>query len=473
MKKTNRLLPHRLSTIGFAMLVLLGLPTLSQADDAVKRWVHGSWVNVRAGAAADSAVIAHVSTNTVVSVMSQNNKSCEISWGNDQHGFIACKFLGEAPLTLAEVANPTSADGTGTANPSYSPPRAFWIAPSMDALFYAGAHFKQSLLTAQQLELENSNGIVAGSNTPPRLVRYPVPEFEAMKALLAKGIVASAERDPPLLSCAQMQQIKKTVSLGKSDKYTNSYPEWNYPHLENFPHVYPMVSDCRVPELPKLQLPQIRPSLFKDSKEIAPGSADIERISAHFGIVERGRVTGMPKWELDYDTMRYTGAWDIGQYELTLEKPLVEHVIGRTGLVGAYQWTQTLRQTPFGPSGGCDSRLRSRGAGKQLLPGYPGIKDTLLWFQSPIALPFQKAKITSRSEVLPETTKNINGNGIKRAIIYEIDLNGDGIADFVQWDLWASDEITGPEAFLTLRTVFVNINGEWFPFEQDFTAECT
>ncbi len=167
--------------------------------------------------------------------------------------------------------------------------------------------------------------------------------------------------------------------------------------------------------------------------------------------------------------MRYTGAWDIGQYELALGKPLYEHVIGRTGLVGVYQWTPLVRETPFGPSAGCDEGLRNKRMGKQLMAGYPHVKDALLWFQSAEPLPYQNAKISSRTERVPDA----KGVGIKRVVIYEIDLNGDGIPDFVQWDIWGSPEITGPDPLLTLRQVFVNISGIWYPFEQDSYSECT
>lgn len=463
--------PRRTAQLAVAAFSLCA--AVAHANNETKRWVHGSWVNVRSTAAADGPVIDHVITNTLVLLRAENGKSCEISWdkgGKTARGFVPCKLLGDRALRLAEVANETYRDGK--ANPQYSPPRAFWVAPSMDALFWAGAHFGKTLLSQQQQELERGASANPGA-PPPKLVRYPVPEFDAMKAVLANGIVAPADRDPPLLTCRQMQEARRAQQPDNTPAVTRGYPEWSYPGLENFPHAYPMASDCRVPELPRLKLPDTKPSLFRNSKELAPGNADIERLGAHFGIVERGRTVGAPKWELDYDAMRYTGAWDIGKYELTLDKPLVEHVIGRTGLVGAYQWTSQVRETPFGPSGTCAEGLRNRRMGKQVLPGYPTIKDALMWFQAPAALPFKKAVVKSRVERVPDSARTDNGIGIKRVAIYEIDLNGDGIPDFVQWDIWGTPEISGPDPLLTLRVVFVNINGEWYPFESDSYGECT
>lgn len=434
----------------------------TQAGTDTTRWIHGSWVNVRAAQAADSAVIDHLSTNTQVVLRAENGKACEISWGRDGHGFVPCKFLGDRRLMLTEV---TTENG-----PQYSPARAFWIAPSMDALFWAGAHFTKALLSEAQYKLESGTGEGDHfSDAAPRLLRYPVPEFEAMKTVLANGIVASADRDPPLLTCQQMQAAKK-AQVTATTPNTTGYLYWSYPDSAQFPHLFPMVSDCRVGELPALRLPNVRPSLFKSSKELLPGSADSERISAHFGIVERGRTVGAPKWERDYDVMRYTGAWDIGNYELKLDKPIVEHAIGRTGLVGAYQWTPQQRQTPFGTSN-CAEGLHNRRMGKQVLPGYPSIKDALLWFQAPAALPFKTATIKSRVERVPQTgDEQIR---IQRVTIYEIDLNGDGIADFVQWDIWGTGDISEISPLLKRREVFVNINGVWYPFDADYDGECT
>ncbi len=252
---------------GLAILFLIEAVQLSHASDGGdKRWVHGSWVNVRLNAQIDSTVVTQISTNTPVMVRRSQDKSCEIIWGKDQSGFLPCKLIGDRPLMLGEVASETLSDGKP--NSQYSPPRAFWIAPSMDALFSAGAHFQRTLLKADQLEVEEgSGGVGYVGKTPPRLVRYPVPEFNAMKALLAEGIVAGSDRDPPLLTCQQMQQAKAqqlhTDETGVTQKEGSN--EWMYPNLENFPHTYPMVSDCRIPELPKLRLPPVRPSLFKDS----------------------------------------------------------------------------------------------------------------------------------------------------------------------------------------------------------------
>ncbi len=438
-----------------------------------KMWVQGSWVNVRQSAEANAKVIDHLSANTVVSLLAQKDNNCEVSWGASGHGYLACKFLGDQALQFVDVANEVS---NNEGKKSYSPTRAFWVAPSMEGLFRAGKHFQESLLKPSQVELEN--GAVQDRPEPqraPKIVRYPVPEFEAMKTVMSNGVVAPSIAFPPLFSCEQMQEMKRAQLKDASSQFTQKYSEWQVLDAYKYPYSYILVHDCRVPEIPQLRLPIVKASFFQDEKSVLRGSAPIEEISAKFGIVERGAVKGAPRWELDYDLYRYTGAWDIGAYQLTLEKPIYEHVVGRTGLVAAYRWTPQLDMVPYGPSGSCSEGLRNIRNGKELMAGYPKVKDALLWFQSPTPLNLKTAKVTSRIYQVKErlSKDGVFNAGIKRVVAYEVDLDNDGIVDFVQWDMWGEPEITGPSPLLTLRQVFINIKGVWYPFEQDSYGECT
>jgi hypothetical protein len=334
----------------------------------------------------------------------------------------------------------------------------------MYALFDAGSHFQQTLLSAEQRKADTGEDLPYEAPAP-NLVRYPVPEFDAMKAKLAAGIVAGPDRDPPPLTCAVLQKVAPTAGA-----VTERWPSGSYPGAENYPGAAPAVADCRVPELPALALPPARVSLFKKVAELLPGSADVERISAHFQIREHGKVTGAPRWVYDYDHHRFSGAWDIGRYALTLEQPVVEHVVGRTGLVGAYRWLPQLDVVPNPPSAGCDSGLRNARMGKDLLPGYPRVKDALLWFQAPAALPFTKARVTSR---VLQATGEQSEEAIRRAAVYEVDLDGDTVPDFVQWDLWGVPEVEGGDPVPVIRLVFANIGGQWYSFDRDTYGECT
>ena len=440
------------------------------AEDASARWVHGSWVNVRENAQPDGKVLAQLVTNTQVSLLGQNQKSCEILWGETQRGFIPCRLLGNAPLRLADTALPDLPPDYIKNNPQYSPPRSFWIAPSMAALFDAGKHFQKTLLPAAQYAQETGE-TPQNTEKPAKLVRYPVPEFDAMKALLAQGIVAGPDNDPPLLSCRETRKLRE-----KQPYVANSYAQLESPGWrEKYPHASPYTDDCQHHQFPKLALPAIRPSLFRDARQIAPGSAGIERLGAHFGIVEKGRTIGAPKWEYYYqDGNHYTGAWDIGKYELKLEKPLVEHVIGRNGLVGAYRWQPSLRTTPFGPEESfCREGFGSKRSGKELLGSYPAVKDALLWFQATEPLPYTKATVSSRTLTPPPGKPAEEDRAYYKVVAYEIDLDNDKVPDFVLWDTWAAPVVSGPDPMVSSRRLFININGEWYPFDSDAYGECT
>lgn len=466
-------MPKNFSSLYLCAILACSAAASASAASPDTRWVRGSWVNVRQTAEPASTVLGQIITNTEVRLLAQGDKACEIAWGENSHGFIPCRLLGDKPLTLAEV----SESGEPQSNSQYSPPRAFWIAPSAATLFQAGRYFWDTMLSAKQRNLESGmleNGHCCGNDEkPPKLVRYAIPEFDAMKAVLAKGIVAAPDMDPPLASCAAFQAMyaarKSTLPADWAERL---WDRTLYPGAENYPDSLPMIDNCLVAELPNLRLPAIRPSLFRNAKDILPGSAGTERISAHFGILEHGRVTGGPKWHFERNGgPSYSGAWDIGAYELTLDKPIIEHVIGLTGLVGAYQWTPKELIKPNFEDGNCAEGMAHKRMGKNLLPDYPAVKDALLWFQTPTALPMHTAKIARRVErATPQKRKSDQiqvDEPIARVVVYEIDLNNDGIPDFVRWNL---DTQGMPDSWYI---IYININGEWYPFEGYSFTECT
>jgi hypothetical protein len=458
--------------------MLLAFAILSPCSaSAAEKWVHGSWVNVRETVEAQSAVIEHVTTNTKVNVVAEQGKTCEIVWSEAKRGFVPCGLLGEKALTLKEVEDapfaPTEAsrhlEETLKHNPKYSALRAFWIAPSVARLFTAGIYFQRTLLSEKQWNLEN--GIKENGehfdDPPPKLVRYPVPEFEAMKALLAKGIVAQVDMDFLFSRCPQTQQTQ-TRQTDKS--MTNDLQE----RLS--------IAGCQIPEIPELRLPNIRASFFKNSKNILPGNADIRQISAHIGIVGRGMVIKGPHWGCNHDAdCFWVGGWDIGVYDLRLDKPIVEHVIGRDGLVGAYQWTP---QEQYGVDvTDCSKNGEmSRPQGKDLLPGYPAIQgdEALIWFQSSVALPLKKVKVTRRigGEWIPaEPLVDPSPGGVGtvahiRVTVNEVDLDNDGVADLVQWDFGRVLDEDENNDFPIQRTTYININGNWYSFGEEHPYDC-
>ncbi|MDR2450575.1 MAG: hypothetical protein LBE85_02135 [Candidatus Accumulibacter sp.] len=446
----------------FFFLLLLFRPVV-QAEEM---WVWGSWVNVRESADARSAVIDHVTTNTTVETGVREGGMCEIEWSATdarKHGFVACRLLGKRPLTLEETSREYLANALQL-NPQYSPPRAFWISPSMRALINAGEYFERTLLSSKQNELEqNVSGVPCREDGLPPIVRYPIPEFDAMKALLEKGIVAGRNENQLLLDCAQVRA--RNMEGNWQGEQLDTLEEW----LERlYFHSFDAMDFCYLPENGILALPKIRSSFFKD-ENILPGTAPIEQISAHFGIIERLRVTGGPYWaESHYDSIWLVGAWDIGFYDLTLAQPVFEHVIGSDGQIGIHEWTPKVSPMPGykawkekigiyyyveceeGRVGFNNQRRASKH-----VSGSP-VEEALFWFQSPTVLPLQKAKVAMKKPHEDIT-------------VHEVDLDHDGIPDFVHWHF----EDEKADYYNKHRVVFINIDGVWYPFERDRYEVCT
>jgi hypothetical protein len=418
-----------------------------------------------------------------VEVLTREGGRCEIAWKDEKRGFVPCGLLGERPLTLEETIN--SPYGTGISavirlpetlkeNPQYSPPRAFWISPSPFRLIMAGRYFQRILLSEKQFYLEQGFtedgqycliscchlSLSPRDCKPPQLVRYPVPEFEAMKALLGEGIVYGVEHDPPFLNCLQLQQVDAPAINGQVSFQVK----------------------CQIPEMPKLRLPDIQVSFFKNVEGILPGNSGIEQISAHFGIVAQGRVVHGPRWVFDpgRDQSFYSGGWDVGRYEMKLAKPIVEHVIGRNGRIDVYpwapkaffgseevncQWNEAMILRPQSQ----EQLLSRTPAGKEKEnPNVPTVKgkEVLLWFQSPLALPLENAKVSRRD--------GGQKSGIQTTID-EIDLDHDGVMDFVQWHFKGIGNYKKSDvkySFPILRVTFANINGEWVLFEREYPYDC-
>ncbi|MDR0996104.1 MAG: hypothetical protein LBL69_00385 [Zoogloeaceae bacterium] len=454
------------------------------------RFVHGSYVNVRENAAPDSAVIDHVTTNTPVWVLGKTEKRCEIRYGEDKQGFVPCGLLGEAKLTLAGIAKAIKAE-----NDPYAAMRAFWISPSPITLRMAGRQFQKNLLSLQQYAQE----LGYTTSKPPKLIRYPIAEFEAMKARLANGVLAQPQWNMPLMSCAQVRQLDQTGKMAEKDQQDTidqiSRHMWRRIHFYYADNALVLLGagfhllqrqallltdGCRLAG--QLQFPQRTADSLLEASQIASRNAYIEQLSAHFGIRESGRVIATPRWGC-FDnsndcTARYSGAWDIGRYEMQLERPVFTYVIGHDGSIAAYQ--DTARQSfAFGTEGpDADGNpflddIQAFGddpfddKGKTRLPGYQKVKKPLFWFYSVKDLNLHQATITHSTQKLKGVAL-FNGEAdritVNQVAVFQIDLNSDGQVDFLKVIPWKDD--SGAAYF-----VFAWIDGQWLPFEADVWAE--
>jgi hypothetical protein len=440
---------------------LVVTPALA-AETADVRWVHGSWVNVRATASPKDAVIARLTANTQVRLLSRQGPSCEIaSKLPETRGFMACSLLGEQPLLLADVGTPPL-DGDKP-NPRYSPTRAFWLAPSVVRLQAAGDYFWSTMLSAAQQKKERpflyrepqESEPPFDWNKRPNPVRFPVPEFDAMKDLLKNGIVAAPERRPVI---TKWSELKQAVTDSRPDRM----PVGIY------------IDESALALMREGKLTPVKASLFKRADELAPRFASVEQISAQFGIKERLRVLSGPKWvHFRHEEPYIKGNWDMGSFEIVLDEPVFEFMVGRRGLASARQWTATDIQK-VDAEGGCEEGFGLPLKAARRLPDYPQVKDPLVWFYVPKALPYKKVSIKTYAKRLdPKTDKNASGQNAQFTLLVmrDIDLDSDGVADLAVWE--GMRAVTSSGDMLALRIIFANIAGEWHLLDAESVTECS
>lgn len=439
---------RRLRT-ALVLSLVLELPGHALATEN-SRWVHGSWVNLRTAPSTKAEVIDRLVINTEITLQSTQGDWCEITInGKPLRGFLGCKFLGEKPLTLADL---------GPDEYRANAPRAFWLAPSARRLMAAGIHFRDTLLTERQRQREEfhfENNEPFDIDKPPGIVRYPVPEFDAMKDLMRKGVIAAQENRPGSMKWTELIQQLPNDSNG-SFQSQGLYLYGYQVSLARFATPKP-----------------VGPSLFKRTTDLATRSAAIENLSAQFGIIERLRILGGPKWvHQRHNDPGVAGFWDMGSFELTLDKPVFEYVIGRQGLAAAVRWNNATEKHAIDADEGCSEGINLAMRATTPVPGYPKVKDPLVWIFTPEPLPYKKVSIKRSARRLPPPATDKpdwQEHSLELIVIHEIDLDNDGIADLSVWE--GMSPRFGSE--VGTRIVLANIAGEWHLIEADSYSECT
>jgi len=425
-----------------AALALAALIGAAQAQTG-PHFVHGSWVNVREDGANTARAIERLTTNTPVDVTARQGDWCAVRFGAGKTGFVACNLLGPKALTLADAAG--------------KPARAFWIAPSPNRL----AAYGLSLTPPPALRLYALKKTLQAGET----VRFPpVAEFEAAKKLMKVGV----KLDPAW-------EIRRP---GPADPL---------PALKGY----------------KLRPAPIKPSLFRTHDGVALVSEqDADGLAAVAGsrvrLTPNGPPTGWYSRHMGPEIEGVTGFWDVGRAVLAFEPAMTLYSVAANGLVGAAN-ARALAFAVGGEGHYCGARYLGKSLGLAeavmqdytseegsdiaLQRGYPILKDgseVLVSLAVPRDRPLrQSAKVRTQSEPVkrlmmsdgktaPDPSRNIQA----QAVLREIDLDGDGVADVLQIETPRyAGEISLDVVYR--RVWYVNINGQWFDAGAWEDQDCT
>ncbi len=423
-----------------AALALAALAGAAQAQTG-PHFIHGSWVNVREAAATTARATEQLTTNTPVDVTARQGDWCQLTYGAGKTGFVACSLLGPKPLTLAEA-------GSNAA-------RAFWVAPSPNRL----AAYGLSLTPPPALRLDELKKTLKYGDK----VRFPpVAEFEAAKKRMKAGVMLD-----PALEIKRGEPADPLVAL-------KGY---------------------------KLRPALIKPSLFRTHEGVALVSEqDADGMAAVAGsrvsLTPAGLPTGWYSRHMGPEIEGVTGFWDVGHAVLNFQPAMAVYLVAANGLVGA----MAVRALPFDVGGEghyCGARYLGKSLpegvsvatayqsadGADVAPqrGYPALKEgseLLVTLVVPRDKPLrQSAKVRTQSEPVKDL-KAYDGqpreapNAAPRAVLREIDLDGDGVADVMQIEtpLYAGDASVD---VVYRRIWFLNINGQWFAAGTWEDQDCT
>ncbi len=407
-------------------------PALASVSAPARQWVSGSYVNIRTAAKKDAPVSATLIINTEVRLLAARDDFCEISWENNQHGFIACKFLSTKPVTLAELSSKKLANGA--TDPSLSA-RAFWLQPGYDRLMAVASYFENTMLPEKQRESERKYAESGGAENS-EIKRFPIPELNAMRAKLAAGIVAPKE-------IAELASNWDGSPLGMLP--SSALHQWVYHQI-------------RLTKLPS--------SFFQSTNELASAKTTPEKISAQFGIPWKLAVTAPPFWGGDNNSgPSKNGIWDMGEISQRLDRPI--YTIGMNEKAELVQTSSTIdyREIPGGDTSPCvgNPHILWPVTDSQNATHIQGL------FRSNKALNLSKAKSTVKLQVLLQPKSLPADPHFIRALTRYIDLDGDGIPDLALWDGINTQVGLGDNSEYHLKLIFVNVLGRWhfLDFDED------
>ncbi|WMW79644.1 hypothetical protein RF679_13415 [Undibacterium cyanobacteriorum] len=443
-------------------------------------WITGSWVNVRNTPRADAEVIAQLVVNTAIHFSESETKPgqeyCAIEWSPAEkdeakthtvQGFVACRFIGKAPLTIETVGPTHIKNDAGKfpellPNPQYSATRAFWLQPSFARLTDAGAFFYRTMLPAKQRQLEMIDENFVWEKRPP-LKRFPIPEFEAMKTLMANGVTAAPillrDRLVPWKTIQTIINSQATVSTKMADEVGNLHDRLFY--------------EGALRMLKQISLPPASVSAFTDHASLMPPRANAEQLSAGFQIPYYLKVLSGPFWSFtESGGARLVGWWDIGKYEHELQTAVYSHGILSDGTVRSQ--TTTVKNPDW--NAGCREGFRySETKNLKRIGSSDKDRTAIVHFFSPAPLTHSKVKLerSALQSLQFQESRQQRHEQFTQGQLHRIDINHDGIADLAVWEAWhvrIGSQTNKPEP--AMRISFVNVNGQWYLLEVDEYMSC-
>lgn len=377
----------------------------------------------------------------------------------------------------------------GTPNPYYDPLKAFWMAPSYAGLTAYGEFLEERRLTPEQRH-------------DPDLKRPPDPEFERMKARLARGVVGPRPR--PHAAWAKLKQAA-TDWKRLAAELAREMPEDPDSALyvlnqKSFERFEPLPDGVRIDGghgstsralalVDAIVLPAAEPSLFRTTDELAGPREGIEAVSGRFGIAHRIRTAARER-AVPPDDWRVGGSWDIGSVRRALVRPVTGVRVYRDGRIEsrptrmastAFEWSEVDGpQCPgfvAGFSVGDADRQTWRGYGmsEQVRRDSQRIRprDSLLHFH--VRATWQgssRALVTYQRQTLDRAR-----TGFASATSSYFDLDGDGRIDLAVWEgsgRGPGHLGEGPAVDVTFRRMFfANIAGHWYLLgSDDFAPGC-
>jgi hypothetical protein len=402
--------------------------------DVTSLWVQTSWEEVREGAAADSPVKDHWTTNTHLTVIQRVSGQCEAQSDTGIRGFVRCAALGESPLKLSDIDDESRRDGD---------PRAFWISPSFGAFSRFGQRLANEALTGAQKRRETV------SHEP---IRFPVSEFEAMKRVLTQGILPSFDEAVSRLSVSDIKN-------------------GNWQHLS-------WHDDGWKSRIKQARLPSITPSLFTKQADLLTLSDAIpDGIAAMMDQPSTGAFVGTPAWMDGHYDSGIEGIWDIHQINVTYPKPGLVQAIARDGSITAIEISGDVVESEITFSDGCDTEGYIPIPKGRILPGYTAFDDYLAAFYVAKPLPAHKAQVTTHALSVASVDDHVGQHPYDfalpqyhDALMHDLDLNGDGVVDMAVLEIHHSQQLDTGSA--SEFFYFANISGHWWLVGWQDYSEC-